>query len=490
MTPEEAAFLAKNNFYAFPKFASGLQCPRHIKFIADKIQEKLEDISLDFKLLLISLPPRHGKTLLISKHLPAWYLGRNPDKRIILTSYSAELSDENSDYAKDVFAKWGPILWDAHPSKSYYNRSKWNTTKSGGCISAGIGGSITGFGADLFIIDDYFKGPEEAQSKAARDKLWDKWQGIIGTRLHPGCLVIVLATRWGHDDLMGRLIDKQVIEGAEFPFKFEYINMPALIEDEHDLENDPLGRKIGEALWPNRFSSKLLKNAKKIVGPYWWNAEFKGRPSREGGNLFKSEHFRYYDIDRLTNDILCWRASEKDPIRVRRNEMKICVIVDPALEKKTKNDPTGMHAWAYSRKHKVWMLLDRFVDRIDHSKINETSKVFAYKNNASYILVENEKLGKILVKQSEGNDKIGSRKIPFKEVPTKGIDKYARATPMASYCENERVFFPKNAPWLIEFERNLKDFPSGSHDEDVDLAAYASTMEDKISIAEALAGIH
>jgi len=489
MTPEEVAFLASKNFYAFPKLVSGLQCPRHIKFLADKIQQKIEDKSDGYKLLLVSLPPRHGKTLLISKHLPPWYLGNYPQNRVILTSYSSELSDENSDYAKDVFAKWGPILWDAHPSKSLYNRGKWNTTKGGGCISAGIGGSIIGFGADLFIIDDYFKGTDDACSKPARDKLWERWQGIVGTRLHPGCLVIILATRWHCDDLMGRLIDQKEKDGNEFPFDYEYINIPALIEDEVDLKNDPLKRKMGEALWPKRYTSKLLKAAKKIVGPFWWNAEFKGRPSKEGGNLFKSQYFRYYDIDRLTNNILCWRSDCNEPIRVNRRNIKISVIVDPALDKKKKNDPCALHAWAYSRKHKVWILLDRINERMDYTSINRTTKVFAYKNNASYVLIENEKIGKILVKESAGNDSIGNKKIPFREVPTKGIDKEARAVPMATYCENERVFFPKNAPWLVEFEKNLKDFPNGSHDEDADLMAYASTMEDKISIAEVLAGL-
>ena len=135
------------------------------------------------------------------------------------------------------------------------------------------------------------------------------------------------------------------------------------------------------------------------------------------------------------------------------------------------------------------MLLDRFNDKIEHQKINQVIKNFAFKSNSTYILVENEKLGKVIVKQSEGKDKIGNRKIPFKEVPTKGQDKYSRATPMASYCENERVFFPKNVPWLVEYEKNLKDFPTGGHDEDADLTAYASTMEDSISIAEVLAGL-
>jgi predicted phage terminase large subunit-like protein len=626
MTPQQSAALAKKYLYAFPKFASNLKCPKHVKFVADKIQEKLEIKSNKFKLLMISEPPRHGKTLLISNHAVPWYLGNNPTKRVILTSYSSDLSDKNSDYAKNIFEKWGPVLWNAYPSKSLYNRDAWNTSKDGGCISAGIGGGIVGFGADLFIIDDYFKGNEEAESSLAREKLWAKWQAVVGTRLHPGCLVIILATRWNcllpdnlvhcenglkkiknldknndkvltssgyekiinhscklyngeiykikiygyprylavtanhriftnngwrradeliyenyilspkninkintrhinkiinnklfykiknikkekyigpvfdittpsnefcsenmivhnSDDLIGRLLNQAEVQGKErFPFDYEYINLPAIAE-----ENDPLGRQPGEALWPERINKDLLEDIKNIVGPYNWESQYQGHPVKRGGNLFKSQNFRYYTIDRLTNNYLCWRLNEDEPISVKRNDLKIATIVDPAIEIKKKNDPCGMHTWGYSRKHKIWLLLDRFNDKIEHQKTNQIIKNFAFKTNASYILVENEKLGKVIVKQSQGNDKIGNRKIPFREVPTKGQDKYSRATPMASYCENERVFFPKDAHWLIAFEQNLKDFPTGGHDEDADLTAYAATLEDQISIAEVLA---
>jgi predicted phage terminase large subunit-like protein len=485
MTAEEAATLARNYLYAFPKVVSGLQCPPHIKFISDKIQEKIEDKEDIYKLLLFSCPPRHGKSLLVSKHLPAWFLGKYPDKRVILTSYSSEMSDDNSDYAKNVFETWGPILWGSKPSKSTFNKSKWNTSKSGGCISAGVSGSITGFGADLFIIDDYFKGPEESESKSARDKLWEKWQGIIGSRLHPGALVIILATRWHSDDLIGRLIQQKEIEKDEFPFKYEAINLSAVC----DSEKDPLKRKMNEALWPKRYNEKALKRIKKIIGLYFWEAQYQGRPIKRGGTLFKAQNFRYYTIDSLTGEYLCWKSDDNNPLRINKKEISICVIADPAIEAKKKNDPTGMHTWAYSRRNRVWLLLDRLNDRIEHQKINSVALNFAFRNNATYILVENEKLGKVMVKQSAGNDKIGDRKIPFKEIKTKGQDKYARATPMASYFENERVFLPKNAPWIIEYEKNLMDFPNGEHDEDADLTAYAASMEDKMSIAEILASV-
>jgi len=281
---------------------------------------------------------------------------------------------------------------------------------------------------------------------------------------------------------MGRLVAQAEREKEDFPFSYEYINLPAIAE-----KNDPLGRKSGEALWSKEYNVKKLNYKKRISGPYWWEALFQGKPVARGGNLFKKEFFRYYERDKRTSDFLCYRLEQKDPIRIYKNSLRIAITVDPALEEKKKNDPTGMLAWGYSKKHKVWLLLDRFNDRIPHQRAVSIILNFAFKNDAKEIFIENEKIGKTLKKQSEGNDEIGGIKIPFKEVPSKGQDKFIRATPMASYCENERVFFPKDVIWGAVYERNLTSFPSGAEDEDVDCTSYAQHMEKRTSIADALA---
>jgi len=478
MTPQEAAALAKNYLFAFPKVVSNLQCPPHMKFIADKIQYKIEHPQEKYQLLIISEPPRHGKTILISKHTVPWFLGKFPEKRVILTSYSSDLSEDNSDYAKDLFARWGPILWNIHPSKTLYKKKEWNTEKDGGCVATGFNGQITGFGADLFIIDDYFKGPLQAESKLERNKLWEKWQSVAGSRLHPGALVVILSTRWHSDDLIGRLLQQKKEQGSSFPFDCEYINLKAIADN-----NDSLGRKKGEALWPKRYSINLLNDIKNIVGSYWWNSLYQGEPVNRGGNLFKYEDFRYYE--QIGSMFYCYRTDE-EPLKIDKSHIKKTIILDPALEMKRKNDPSNMLAWGYSNKHKIWLLFDRLNGKINHKKLRTTALNFAFKNNATKILVENEKLGKILKIESEGKDEINGVKIPFKEVKNKGLDKYARAIPMATYIENQRVFFPKNVPWLSKFQDNLTSFPTGENDEDVDCLAYAKELEKTMSITEAL----
>lgn len=280
--------LAKVEFSLFPPLVSGNKNPEHIHYIAEKIQKAIESPLLESdknKLLIISIPPRHGKTELISKHFPAWILGNYPEKRIILSSYGAELAESNSDTAKSIFEQWGPLLWNVHPGE-IFKRSAWNTDKKGGVRAAGIGGPITGFGADLFIIDDYIKDHEEAESEVQREKVWNWWQSVASTRLHPGAVVIILATRWHYDDLIGRLLDQKENEKEEFPFELEYINLPALAQ-----ENDLLDRETGKALWPWRFNENRLQNIKKTSGSYWWSALYGGSPTPREGLMFKCENF-------------------------------------------------------------------------------------------------------------------------------------------------------------------------------------------------------
>ncbi|MGA1876444.1 MAG: phage terminase large subunit [bacterium] len=471
-------------FPLFPQVASGNQDPEHIHYIAERIQKAIEAPPADkYRLLLISCPCRHGKTELISKHLPAWIGGRYPEKKIILTSYGSELAQDNSAVAKEIFAQWGPRLFGVGPNKRRFKKYAWYTERGGGIRASGVGGPITGFGADIFLIDDYVKGYEEAESAGQREKIWSWWQSVAGTRLHPGAVVIILATRWHTDDLIGRLLRQRQEEGDDFPFEVEEINLPAIAH-----EGDLLGRNPGDALWPARYNLARLLNIKRLVGPYWWSALYDCSPTSRGGTLFKSDYFRYYTFDALRAVYLCFRVNEDKPIEVRKTELTRHVYVDPAIEIKKVNDPTGLQAWGYSRRHRVWLLLDRLNDRIEHTRVLPTIRNFAFKNMCTLVGVEDEKLGKVIVKQSEGRDEIGGMKIPFREIPTRGLDKYTRAVPMATYMENERVFFPRGAPWLAEFESSLVNFPNTGHDEDVDLISMAQHMESRKSVADILAG--
>lgn len=489
MKPIVFAHLASKFLYLFPKFISGYRTPKHSNYIANVIQKAVEaqnDITKrhnKHKIFMISGPPRHGKTKLVCTHGISWILGNFPKKVVILAAYSSTLARKFSAEARAIFEKWGPLLWGSYPSKTVFTKEEWETSAGGGCKSTGIEAGISGYGADILLIDDYHPDSKSAESKLQRDNVWVWWNTAAFERLHPGGIVIIYATRWNDDDLCGRL-EKQVAEsGDKCPYEIIKICMPALAE-----ENDILGRKPGEALFPWWKNQEILEATKLSLGPYVWAALYQGNPTPRGGNLFKSDNFRYYTIDSLTSDFLCWKENVAEPIRVRRKELIRHVYVDPALEVKTMNDPSGMLAWGYSRKHRIWILLDRINDRIEHTQIHDKILRFAHKNSCTTIGIENEKIGKILVKQSAGKDEIGGKKIPFKEIPTGQVDKYTRATPMANYFENERVFTPKNAHWLSDYETELVLFPLAAHDEDVDCTSMAVNMESKLSVAQALMG--
>ncbi len=475
---------AANNFWTFPKLASNNQIPPHMEYVAKRVQCALERNKEKKKIIFIPGPPRHGKSELIPVHLPAWALGNYPKKRIIIAAYAADLAEKHSTKARAIFEKWGFPLWNVAPSPVTFSRADWESVKGGGVKAVGVYGGTTGFGADIFIIDDYHRNSKEAESMVMRETVWEFWLSAVITRLHPGGIVIISATRWHDDDLVGRLLKQMEEEGDDFPFDVEIIRLPALAE-----ENDVMGREPGEALWPWWTSANELKRIQRAVGPYVWSALYQGHPTLRGGTLFKTEHFRYYTRDIPTGDYLCWRKDIAEPIRVRKREMTRHVYVDPSLEIKTVNDPTGMLAWGYSRQHRIWLLLDRLNDRIEHTQILGQIKIFAFKNQSSVIGIEDEKLGKVLVKQSVGRDEIGGRKIPFKEIPTGGVDKYARATPMANYFENERVFLPRGAIWLSAYESELVTFPRGTHDEDVDCTGMAEYMEGRGSIVDVIRGL-
>ena len=479
LTVDEITYAAKTYLWAFVKLASGFQAPKHIRYIADTVTVTVSRKSEKHKLLIITAPPRHGKSELIPVHAPAFLLGHFPRFKIIIATYAASLAHRHSAKARDLCNFWGKPLWGIQPSETCSARDLWGTSEGGEVKAVGLEGGLTGFGADVLIIDDYHASRKEAESQLQRNNVWEWWQSVASTRLHPSATVIIFATRWHEDDLIGRLLKEAEAQKEGFPFEMEYINLPAIAE-----KDDLIGRVEGEALWPWWFNVAQLSDIQKTVGSYEWSALYQGRPANRGGTLFKREYFRYFDFDYTNKTYRCWRPNVKDPIIVRGEDLTCHVYCDPALEIKTINDPSAAAAWAYSRKHKIWLLLDRMNSRIEHTQILSALKSFAFKNKCAIIGVENEKLGKVLVKQSAGNDEIGGRKIPFVEVPTGGLDKYARATPMAGYIENERVFFPKSAPWLAEYENSLVQFPLGKHDEDVDITSMAERMEERRNIMD------
>ena len=232
-------------------------------FHHEKIANALERVEKgEIKRLIIQMPPRHGKSQLASINFPAWYLGRNPDKEIITASYSADLAIDFGSKTRDVVSdELYKEIFETRLKQDDQNKAKWKTNKKGSYTSVGVGGPLTGRGANVLIIDDPIKNREEAESETIRKKVWDWYTSTAYTRLEKNGAIIVIMTRWHLDDLAGRLLDYEEHGGEHW----EVISFPAVAEQDEDY------RKEGEALWPAKYDLDALMNIKQNIGAYDWN---------------------------------------------------------------------------------------------------------------------------------------------------------------------------------------------------------------------------
>ena len=274
------------------------EVPRHVRLVSDVICDAVAGRS---RFVIITLPPRHGKSEVVSKWTPLWFLENWPQKHVMICGYG-------NDFAKT----WGRAVRNkavAHQeflSLRLADDSKaadcWNTPQGGGMLAAGIGGSITGRGADLLIVDDPVKNHQEASSIVYRDAVWDWWTSTARTRLHPGGAIIVCMTRWHSDDLVGRLLAQSGKDLAGDQWRV--VNLPAEAE-----ADDPLGRALGAPLWPERYDTAALAQLKASVGAETWAALYQQHPydlAKEGNvyNAFGPANVESCSFDsRLP---ICW----------------------------------------------------------------------------------------------------------------------------------------------------------------------------------------
>jgi hypothetical protein len=263
----------------------------HLRILSEKI---VDVASGRCPRLIVTMPPRHGKSELISKYTPAWFLGNFPDKKVMLASYADTFAAQWGRKSRELLEEWGPKLWGVRLSTESKGGQQWevatkrgNKRAEGVMVTAGVGGGLTGKGAHLLIIDDPVKNAEEAQSERIREAHHDWWRSTARTRLQAGAGVILVMTRWHEDDLAGRLL-ADMTEGGD---QWEVLNLPAIAE----FDDDALGRKEGEVLWPQFFDKEWMDQTKRAMGTYWFTAMYQQRPAPAEGMLFKKDNFRYYE---------------------------------------------------------------------------------------------------------------------------------------------------------------------------------------------------
>jgi predicted phage terminase large subunit-like protein len=403
-------------------YAGGFQAPPHIAYLA-RLLEQVERGELSR--LIVSLHPGSGKSTLL-QFFAAWYLGRDPKRKIIATSAAERLVVRNSRAVRDCFTEpaWP---FDAKLDPNATAQTQWETTEGGGLFGIGVGGTITGWRAPLLPCDDLEDGQS---SKLELDALEEWFRGKALTRLEPGGAVVIVQTRWPNDDLPKRLM--QGPRGEQW----RYVRMPAIAED-----NDPLGRKPGEALWPARFDVAALEAIREDIGSRHFAAQYQGAPMSDGGNVIRSEWFQRYDRlpDKFGRVVAWLDAASKTGVR---NDYSAIVTIGATKE--------------------AFYVLDVVRRRVEFPELIRMTRAAHEKHRPSRIFVEDASSGVPLIQtlKSEANLPI----VPIKVTTSKE----SRVEGVSGTIEAGKVYLPKSAPWLAEFETELCEFPAGDHDDMLD----------------------
>lgn len=320
--------LARRHLLRFGEYVKrGFKIYPHQKLIADALTRVVEYVNTRGKSgcgrLMVLMPPQHGKSLTAANLFPAWCLGKYPDWRFVNVSYNAKRAERNSKAVRDLIntpaysAVFGNIAGreDAvQLSSDSRGVSAWSLAypHQGGMISAGaVVGSITGYDAQVVIIDDPFAGREDAESQVQREKVVDWYESQVYTRQQDGMAIILFHTRWNPDDLAGHLI-REMAENPQAD-QWEIICLPALALDEGEYPldeaaqrelmldgiwlplTDPLGRAPGEALCPPMSSQALLENIRANMSLHNFGSLFQQMPFQRSGGMFKRKWFKTED---------------------------------------------------------------------------------------------------------------------------------------------------------------------------------------------------
>lgn len=284
--------------------------------IADSLEKAIKNVKEKKKTrIILAIPPRCGKTYLASTLFPSWALGNYPNMRFILSTYGAELSEKIGSKTRDIMSsdKYKQIFPKTRLRKDTKSKTHFMTTEGGAYTSTGVGGAITGIGADVIIIDDPFKSREEAESPTYQNLVWEYYRSTLYSRLEGYGAIIVIMQRWNNNDLVARLLDEQNKTGDEW----EVINFPAIavVNEEY--------RREGEALWESKFPIPVLNNIKQNVGTMAWNSQYMQDPIWAENQEFKENMFKRYEEEEL-----------------KGRNLRYYTICDPAISQKREADNT------------------------------------------------------------------------------------------------------------------------------------------------------
>jgi len=431
----------------------------HLWWLADKVMDLLAG---DKRFLAVSMPPGHGKSQFLSLFLPSFFLGAHPRGRVIQCSYAESLTLEWSRVGRDLLALHGPEVFGVEvPARS--SAKSWDVfqfdpklgrpKRQGYLRAVGRGGAITGKRMELGICDDLTKDAEEAASQAMRDKAWEWFVKVFLTRCTKEGKVVLVQTRWHHDDVIGRLQDRQA-RGMDTD-GWEIVNLPAMAESD-----DPMGRAPGEPLCPDLFPLPELERI-KARDAHTWGSLYQGRPTPVDGALYKREMFRYAKV--FPDHISTGEGRKTTP----RAGLVAFVTGDLAVAEKNYADFSCFSLFLADLVRSELFMVGRERGRMDGPSLIKCMRRLAEAGYAIHVEKTAYHLHLIQVAISQG--------IPVRMLEA-DRDKVSRAHPAVALFEAGRFYFSEGAEWLPEVEAELLQFPQGKNDDIADTVSYAARV--------------
>lgn len=418
-----------------------------------KIAEALERVEAGaLRRLMIFTPPRHGKSELVSVQFPAWYFGRNPDRQMISASYSADLAHSFGRQVRNILhSPEYQRVFRTRLSEDSTSKGSWATQGKGVYNAVGVGGSATGKGAHLLNIDDPIKNRQDADSEVIRQSVWDWYTSTARTRLMPGGAIVLTLTRWHDDDLAGRILKKQ--EEARLAGKpydeWEIIELPAIaVQDEPE-------RRIGEALWEERYPLEELEKIKADIGVFDWNALYQCSPLDDSTREFKTSYFK--EIDKPIVDGL---------------ETNCFISIDTAVSQKASADFTGI-AINFVDKQNNWYLMTRKLKITPLELIDQLFTLYE-RHRPTRIGIEKTIFLQAVKPFLDGEMRRRGIFLPIHELEHNQVNKETRIRSLLPRYQSGSVYHIKGECDALVDE--LIRFPKGVHDDVVDAVAYLSQI--------------
>jgi predicted phage terminase large subunit-like protein len=421
---------------------SKYQMAHHIALICCYL-EKLERGDIDR--LIILAPPRHGKTTTVAEIFASWTMGRNPDGNIIYATYSHDRASDTGRKVKNLMLDpdFAAVFPDCKVSSDSKSANKLSTQQHGSYFAVGVGGAITGRGADLVILDDLIKSYEDI-TEGGILKLQEWYSSVLFTRLSPSAKIVLIMTKWSYEDIASYLIEEKKSEN------WTILRLPAICDEVNPItEKDILGRQLGEALWPERFNITHIDRIQANLTTTEFSALYQQNPLPKSGQIINIDLFNRFDL------------------QLDEEFYKIVLSYDTGSKKKTTSDPSALTVWGMNKIGNILKLINVSNKKMEYPELyNFVIKHYSYYQQYSVciptILIEDKSSGISLIQDLKKNTKI-----PIIAIEPKG-NKVERAKEIQPIIESGQIWFPKKAIWLFETETQLSRFPLAAHDDIVD----------------------